>query len=47
MVKKFLWEPYEADITPFLQSGSNRIELVLTNSCRNLLEPHHHLKGEV
>ncbi len=47
VVKKFLWEPYEADITPFLQSGSNRIELVLTNSCRNLLGPHHHLKGEV
>lgn len=23
------------------------IELVLTGSCRNLLGPHHHIKGEV
>lgn len=43
----FLWEPYEADITAYLQPGVNEIVLVLTGSCRNLLGPHHHIKGEV
>jgi hypothetical protein len=46
-VRTFLWEPYEADITPYLHSGCNDIELILTGSCRNLLGPHHHIKGEV
>ncbi|MFS0868494.1 glycosyl hydrolase [Paenibacillus xylanilyticus] len=45
-VHTFLWEPYEVDITKFLRSGDNFIELQLTNSCRNLLGPHHHIKGE-
>ncbi|MDF2934755.1 MAG: hypothetical protein K0Q90_128 [Paenibacillaceae bacterium] len=43
----FLWEPYEADITPYLRQGENAITLELVNSCRNLLGPHHHIKGEV
>lgn len=43
----FLWEPYEADITPYLRQGDNTITLELANSCRNLLGPHHHIKGEV
>ncbi|MNP45163.1 hypothetical protein D3C76_1390630 [compost metagenome] len=43
----FLWEPYEADITPYLRQGMNTITLELVNSCRNLLGPHHHIKGEV
>ncbi|MNO80608.1 hypothetical protein D3C76_718200 [compost metagenome] len=46
-VRSFLWEPYHADISSFLHSGSNVIELELTGSCRNLLGPHHHIKGEV
>ncbi|KWX76393.1 hypothetical protein AMQ84_15425 [Paenibacillus riograndensis] len=46
-VRSFLWEPYDADISSFLHSGSNVIELELTGSCRNLLGPHHHIKGEV
>ncbi|KWX79492.1 alpha-L-rhamnosidase [Paenibacillus jilunlii] len=46
-VHSFLWEPYHADISSFLHSGSNVIELELTGSCRNLLGPHHHIKGEV
>lgn len=46
-VRTFLWEPYEADITAYLQPGVNEIVLVLTGSCRNLLGPHHHIKGEV
>ncbi|GAA4849584.1 glycosyl hydrolase [Paenibacillus vulneris] len=43
----FLWEPYEADIGALLRRGDNIIELELANSCRNLLGPHHHIKGEV
>jgi hypothetical protein len=46
-VRAFLWEPFEADVTSFLLPGDNVIELELTNSCRNLLGPHHHIKGEV
>ncbi|MNJ45066.1 hypothetical protein D3C77_401440 [compost metagenome] len=46
-VRTFVWEPYEADITPYLRQGHNCIELELVNSCRNLLGPHHHIKGEV
>ncbi|GGG12906.1 hypothetical protein GCM10010912_66660 [Paenibacillus albidus] len=46
-VRTFLWAPYHVDITRWLNCGSNVIELELTNSCRNLLGPHHHIKGEV
>ncbi|OXL83095.1 hypothetical protein BCV73_08375 [Paenibacillus sp. SSG-1] len=46
-IRAFVWEPYEGDITPYLQPGANRIELELTGSCRNVLGPHHHVKGEV
>ncbi len=46
-VRTFLWEPYEADITSFLRMGTNTVELELVGSCRNLLGPHHHIKGEV
>lgn len=47
LVRTFLWEPYETDIASYLRPGSNTIELILTGSCRNLLGPHHHIKGEV
>ena len=33
--------PYEADITPFITAGKNRIDLKVTGSLRNLLGPHH------
>ncbi|CAH1191650.1 hypothetical protein PAECIP111891_00052 [Paenibacillus allorhizoplanae] len=46
-VRTFLWEPYEADIGRFLVTGENVIEMELTNSCRNLLGPHHHIHGEI
>lgn len=46
-VRTFLWEPYEADITSFLRQGDNLIEVEMANSCRNLLGPHHHIKGEL
>ena len=34
--------PWEADVTPWLRPGSNKICLTLTNTLRNLLGPHHH-----
>ncbi len=40
------WEPYEVDITAALRPGSNRIEIELVNSLRNLLGPHHHPGGD-
>jgi len=42
----FLWEPFVSNITEYLRPGENLIELELTGSCRNLLGPHHHIKGE-
>ncbi|MBT2760320.1 glycosyl hydrolase [Paenibacillus sp. ISL-20] len=45
-IRTFLWEPYEADISEYLLPGENLIELELIGSCRNLLGPHHHVKGE-
>ncbi|HOU31479.1 MAG TPA: glycosyl hydrolase [Bacteroidales bacterium] len=33
--------PYEADITPFISAGKNRIELKVIGSLKNLLGPHH------
>lgn len=44
--RTFLWEPYETAIDSLLTPGRNVIELELAGSCRNLLGPHHHLKGE-
>lgn len=46
-IRTFLWEPYTADISGLLRTGENRIRLELTGSCRNLLGPHHHIKGEI
>lgn len=41
------WGPYRVDITDHLKKGRNRIQVVLTNSLRNLLGPHHHKGGEL
>lgn len=41
------WSPWEIEITGALREGSNKLELVLTNSLRNLLGPHHHREGEL
>lgn len=35
------YEPYRLDITPFLKEGTNRIEVVVTGSLKNLLGPHY------
>ncbi|MGQ9629689.1 MAG: glycosyl hydrolase [bacterium] len=42
-----LWAPYSAEATRFLREGENEVEVVLTNSNRNLLGPHHHIDGEL
>ena len=39
--------PYSIDITKFLREGKNNIELILTNSLRNLLGPHHNKREEI
>ncbi len=33
--------PFEANVTPYISSGVNKIELKITGSLRNLLGPHH------
>ncbi|HEY8500508.1 MAG TPA: glycosyl hydrolase [Clostridia bacterium] len=44
---KVCWDPFELDITGLLKSGSNKVEIKLTNTLRNLLGPYHRPVGEV
>lgn len=37
--------PYKLDITSFVRSGDNNIEIIIYGNNRNLLGPHHHQKG--
>ena len=41
------WRPLEVDITNYIKPGSNSLRIEITNSCRNLLGPHHHVAGEL
>ncbi|MFH1005922.1 MAG: glycosyl hydrolase [Candidatus Latescibacterota bacterium] len=41
------WRPFEFDVTRWIRPGDNEITLKLCGSCRNLLGPHHHWRGEV
>lgn len=41
------WSPWEVDITDAVVAGENELTLVLVNSLRNLLGPHHHRDGEL
>ena len=34
-------QPYQLDISSFLHSGVNRIEIIVTGKFKNLLGPHH------
>ncbi len=34
------WKPYELDITQYLKTGNNKIEIEVMNSLQNLLGPH-------
>ena len=40
------WAPYEVEITPFISTGPNAVEIELVTSLRNLLGPHHRPSGE-
>jgi hypothetical protein len=40
------WEPHEVDVTAAIQKGSNKIEIELSNTLRNLLGPLHLSGGE-
>lgn len=42
-----IWNPYELDLSPYLQLGENKLELTLVNNLRNLLGPHHLDEGEI
>lgn len=46
-VHTFLWAPYKVEITPYVHSGENEVIIELFSSCRNLLGPHHHIRGEL
>ncbi len=35
------WQPYELDITGLVRNGSNRVEVIVYGSLKNLLGPHH------
>lgn len=37
---------HTVDLTPYLREGDNTLRLTLTNSCRNLLGPHHRKEAE-
>jgi hypothetical protein len=39
------YDPYELDITPYLKTGNNRIEVEVIGSLKNLLGPHHNSPG--
>ena len=41
------WRPFRFDVTRWMKPGDNEITLKLFGSCRNLLGPHHHWRGEV
>jgi hypothetical protein len=47
MVSNLLWAPYAVDITDFVKEGHNKLTVELYGSLRNLLGPHHHIRGEV
>ena len=42
-----LWTPFAMDITAFLHTGENTVELTLVNNLRNLLGPLHNAAGEL
>lgn len=44
---KLAWKPFNADITAMVTAGENEIEIIVINTLRNLLGPHHHPKGEM
>jgi hypothetical protein len=47
VVSNLLWAPFTADITDYVKEGENKLTIQLYGSNRNLLGPHHHIRGEV
>ena len=45
-IPKLMWEPYETDISGYVNTGDNEIELTLTNNLRNMQGPFHLEEGE-
>ena len=41
-----MWEPFEADVSDYINIGDNEIELTLTNNLRNMQGPFHLEEGE-
>jgi hypothetical protein len=41
-----MWAPYEIDVTSFVKTGENQIEVEFISTLRNLLGPHHRPSGE-
>ena len=46
LVSTFLWKPFMVKLDGILKAGTNKIEIELTNSLRNMLGPHHLEEGE-
>ena len=46
-IKTCFWRPYRCDVTDVIQDGENQITVELYSSNRNLLGPHHNIKGEL
>lgn len=46
-LKVIPWSPYIIDIQDFVEDGENKISIELFSGNRNLLGPHHHVKGEL
>lgn len=44
-VSRFMFE-YEKDISSYVKPGENKVTVVMCNSARNLLGPHHHVEQE-
>jgi hypothetical protein len=42
-----IYSPWQTEISKELKDGENQIEIILINSLRNLLGPHHHSGGEL
>ncbi len=47
MLQPLVFSPFETDITDCLHEGVNSVKVILTNSLRNMLGPHHHKGGEL
>jgi hypothetical protein len=40
------WQPWRVDITPFVKTGSNRLEIEVVGTLRNTMGPLHHKAGD-